>query len=194
MASQRAWYWLAAGVLALGLNSEYQSGKLQAIHHYVDHSLTVADEYARCAGRYLAQAHLLVSLTHSSPTPTQPALEDAETPDALNAQVSERVQYALAQAETARQQIELQRPEMERALKELRLHRAQIEIARQIALDPADQPDCPHKRIRVTTAPVNVEVPRICVRVPSVNVEVPAVRVQVPQVNVAAIDDNDGPI
>jgi hypothetical protein len=187
MASQKAWYWLAAGVLVLGLNSEYQSGKLQCIHRYVDHSLTVANNYARCAGHYLAQAHLL-SLAHSSPAPVA---EDAETTDAQTVQVNEEVQYALAQAETARQQIELQRPEIERAVKNLRFRRAQIEIARRIAMDTADQTYCPRKHIRVTTAPVNVVVPRICVKVPSVNVEVPAVRVRVPQVNVATDDTDD---
>jgi hypothetical protein len=38
-AANQAWYWLAAGVLALGLNGYYQDGGLQGVHRLADSTL-----------------------------------------------------------------------------------------------------------------------------------------------------------
>ncbi|HEY6935931.1 MAG TPA: hypothetical protein VI424_02195 [Terriglobales bacterium] len=43
-AATQAWYWLAAGVLALGLNGYYQDGGLQQIHRLADTALTTIAE------------------------------------------------------------------------------------------------------------------------------------------------------
>lgn len=195
MASKKAWYWLAAGVLALGLNSEYQSGKFQCIHHYVDQGLTVADAYARCAGRYLAQAHVLMSLMHAKPA--QMTLEDDET-NARNVISHEQVEFALAQAEMARREIEQRRPEIEKAMRELQCRRTELEMAQRIAADSAGHNVvfCPRRGHIQVTVPqvripqVSVAAPPIHVEVPRVNVQVPALRIQVPEVNVSPMDDD----
>ena len=44
MASEKAWYWLAAGVLALGLNGAYQDGQLGWAHGLVNHSAEVVED------------------------------------------------------------------------------------------------------------------------------------------------------
>lgn len=194
MASKKAWYWLAAGVLALGLNSEYQSGKFQFIHNYLDHGLTAADAYARCAGRYLAQAHVLMSLMHAKPA--QMTLEDDDT-NARNVLANEQVRYALAQAAMARQEVEQSRPEIEKAMRELQCRRSELEMAQRIAADSdRNVVFCPRSRHvhvmvpQVSIPQVSVAVPQIHVAVPRVNVQVPAVRVQVPEVNVSPMDDD----
>lgn len=43
-AASQAWYWLAAGVLALGLNGYYQDGGLQQVHRLADSALTTIAE------------------------------------------------------------------------------------------------------------------------------------------------------
>ena len=203
MAPRKAWYWLAAGMLALGINSEYQSGKFEFLHRYVDHSLTVADAYARCAGRYLAQAHLLLALTqHNS---TQPVFDNSELAD-VHVLATQQVRYALAQAQMARQQVELQRPELEKALAELRCQRARLASTQRLATNddfrglvicPGNQhirvavPQVRIPHVIVAVPPIHVAVPSVNVEVPAVNVEVPAVRVQVPPVHVSAMDDSD---
>jgi len=186
MASQKAWYWLAAGVLALGINSEYQSGWLACAHRYVENSLAVAQSYSRCARTYLAHAETRFALTR--PAPIQ---ENAEVvADAENVPAREQVQYALAQI--AHQQLERHRSELDRALRELDSHREQIEMAQRIAIDTAGHAVvvCPHTpRIRVSFP--QVRIPQVRVEVPEINT--PEVRVEVPQVDVdptIGTDDN----
>jgi len=43
-AATQAWYWLAAGVLALGLNGYYQDGGLQQVHGLTESALTTIAE------------------------------------------------------------------------------------------------------------------------------------------------------
>lgn len=195
MASKKAWYWLAAGVLALGLNSEYQSGKFQFIHRALDHSMAVADAYARCAGRYLAQAHLVLSLMHDNHAPAHPVLEDA---DVRNVLANEQVEIAAAEAEMARQEVEQRRSEIQEAMREMQSRRSELEAAQRIAIESAGRniefcPGSQHIRVavpQVRIPQVSVTVPQIHVAVPRVNVQVPAIRVHVPQINVAPIDDD----
>jgi len=186
MASQKAWYWLAAGVLALGINSEYQSGRLTCVHSYVDHSLAVAQSYSRCARTYLTHAETLFALTRPAP-----AQEDGESlTDAESVLAREQVQYALAQ--TAQQQLERHRSELDRALRQLDSHREQIEMAQRIAMDTAGHAVvvCPHTpSIRVSVP--HVRIPQVRVNVPEINI--PEVSVEVPEVDVDSVvagDDN----
>jgi hypothetical protein len=44
MASEKAWYWLAAGVLALGLNGAYQDGQFGWVHNLVNHSVELVED------------------------------------------------------------------------------------------------------------------------------------------------------
>ena len=186
MGSQKAWYWLASGVLALGINSEYQSGNLQWAHLYVDHFIAVANDYGHCARNYLAQFEMLLAQPPRAITAAQNRVEDAdlrsqETSDVI----SEQVQYAVSQAEMARREVERHRPEIENALKEMASHQAEIEMAREATLETSgDAVICPRaQRIRIDIP--QVRIPQVRVEVPQVRVEVPRVRVYVPQVHVA---------
>jgi hypothetical protein len=213
MATRKAWYWLAAGVLALGINSEYQSGKLQFIHRYVNHSVQVADDYARCAGRYLAQAHLLLSLSHGEAAVSAGQRMEVSDADFLN---HDQLRLAVAQAQVAREELERQRPEIETALRQTQCQRTRMAMAQRFAMDEetGDAVVCPRSqhlrvavppvrippvnvavpRIHVVVPAVHVEVPRMNVSVPPVNVDVPELRVQVPEINVAPTENDQDPI
>jgi hypothetical protein len=193
MGSERAWYWLAAGVLMLGINSEYQSGKLQWAHRYVIHSIAVANDYARCGRHYLAQFALTENRAGMTAPQNRVEVADLTSQEAQNLMVREQVQYALARAEMARRELERHRPEIESALRELGCQHPEIEMARQTALEASGHAlvVCPRAR-RVRENDPEVRIPQVRVEVPQVRVEIPRVRVDVPQVHVAAtVDDDD---
>jgi len=194
MGSQKAWYWLAAGALLLGINSEYHSDKLQWAHRYVNHSIAVANDYAHCARNYLAQFEMLLAQNSSGVTAAQNSVEDAElsSQDPQDVMVREQVQYAIAQAEMASHEAERHRPKIEKALKDLGWQRAEIEVARQAALENVGSAVMvcpPAQRIRVNIP--QVRIPQVRVEVPQVRVEIPRVRVDVPQIHVAHMVDDD---
>lgn len=194
MGSQKAWYWLAAGVLVLGINSEFHSGKLQWAHRYLDHSIAVANDYAHCARSYLAQFEMLLAQDSPGITAARSRVEDAEfsPQDPDNVVVREQVQYAVAQAEMVRQELDRHRPEIESALKELGCQHAEIEMAGQAALGSVGSGVriCPRsQRIRLNIP--QVRIPQVRVEVPQVRVEIPRVRVDVPQIHLAPMVDND---
>jgi len=59
MGSGKAWYWLAVGVLALGLNSEYQSGRLHWARQATDQSLALIERATDQTMHYLTLAEVL---------------------------------------------------------------------------------------------------------------------------------------
>ena len=194
MGSQKAWYWLAAGVLVLGINSEFHSGKLPWAHRYVDHSIAVANDYARCARSYLAQFEMLLAQDSLGVAAARNRVENAEfsPQDPDNGVVSEQVQYAVAQAEMVRQELDRHRPEIESALKKLRCQHAEIEMAGRGALGSVGSAVgvCPRsQRIRLNIP--RVRIPQVRVEVPQVRVEIPRVRVDVPQIRLAPMVDHD---
>jgi hypothetical protein len=194
MGSQKAWYWLAAGVLVLGINSEYHSGKLQWAQRYVGHSMAVAKDYAHCARNYLAQFEMLLAQDFPGVAAARNRVEDAELSpeDPHDVVVREQVQYAVAQAEMARQELLRRRPQIENALKQLGCQHAEIEMAGQVALGSAGSAVmvCPRsQRIRLNIP--QVRIPQVRVEVPQVRVEIPRVRIDVPQIHLAPIVDND---
>ena len=57
--NNKALYWIALGVFALGLNSEYQQGNLSLIHRVADHTGAVICKIATRAKQTLAVARVL---------------------------------------------------------------------------------------------------------------------------------------
>ena len=183
MASQKAWYWLAAGVLVLGINGEYQSGRMQWAHRYVDHSMALVSDYARCAGHYLAQFQMLLAQNPAGIAAPQNRVEaaDVSSRDVQEELIREQLAHLVTQ-QLARQQA--------------------AAIARQAVLE--SDPGvvlCPHSQrmsvmvpqIRVPQINIpEVNIPQMRVEVPQVKVEVPRVRVDVPRVHLAPQADDDG--
>jgi uncharacterized membrane protein YqiK len=60
MDTNKAAYWIAVGVLALGLNSEYQHGNFVALHRVAEHAGSALCRMATRAEQTLAVARVLV--------------------------------------------------------------------------------------------------------------------------------------
>jgi type IV secretory pathway VirB2 component (pilin) len=60
MNSDKACYWLAAAVLALGLSGSYQGGRAEWAHHVVNSSQQLLSSLRGNAAQYLAVAHIML--------------------------------------------------------------------------------------------------------------------------------------
>ncbi|HST12061.1 MAG TPA: hypothetical protein VLL05_16920 [Terriglobales bacterium] len=60
MRSEKAWYWLAAGVLALGLNGAYQDGQLGWAHVVADRATAAVERVNVRGQRFLAMAEIML--------------------------------------------------------------------------------------------------------------------------------------
>jgi hypothetical protein len=75
MTSDKAWYWLAAGVLALGLNGAYQDGEFQWVHRLADHSARLMERASEEGLRTLATAEVMVGRNPESLARTEATLQ-----------------------------------------------------------------------------------------------------------------------
>jgi hypothetical protein len=157
-----AWGWLAAGVLALGLNGVYHDGGAVWLHRNVDRVIArVADRsgamLALATGRadwFMAKAHLAAARNEPVACPVQTALA--------------RVETRMAHARGGIQEFEEMSARQEAALARLEADRARMEA--QLA--------------RLRFSPVAMSEPKIAVICPWVRVEIP--RVNIPMVRVSA--------
>ena len=90
MNTNKAAYWIALGVLALGLNSEYQHGRFVALHRVAGRAGSVLCQISTRAEQALAVARILTS-------------REVSLPDNLLAS-AEGAEMARAQAEMLREQ------------------------------------------------------------------------------------------
>lgn len=161
----QAWGWLAAAVLAAGLNASYHDGGLQWAHQAVDqmrHNTSAVLALATGhADQFLAEARLASARPQLSACPLALLAEARTTvmPEEFNLRRVEMI--------SARQQAELARLEAHRARMEAELARIHIPA---VAFNPV-----------VVQAPkvsfcrrVRVNVPRIPARMPAI----PVVRIE----------------
>lgn len=190
MRSEKAWVWLAAGVMALGLNGAYQDGQFAWVHRLADRSAAMVQELRDQGCRFVALAELMLG-------------RDSAT-------------IARAQDQLARVQDRLSRGQMDRMQRQLEAAQLRIDRAAQrMVMIQQDEP-CSHSRRFMVQMPevdlhaVNVRafVPNMnlpSVRIPEINIpqvtipqiDVPSVtvpEVRVPSVHVRVDDDNNGPI
>lgn len=115
MNTNRAAYWIALGVLALGLNSEYQHGRFGALHR-------VAEQAGSALCRISARAHETLALARLL-TGRQGSLEDGLIASADQAEIA-RDQVELVRAEI-RAQAEVIRAQSE--MRQTRIEQTRIE-------------------------------------------------------------------
>lgn len=60
MASEKAWYWLAAGVLALGLNGAYQDGQFGWVHEMAGRSADVMERASLRGMSFVTAAEMML--------------------------------------------------------------------------------------------------------------------------------------
>lgn len=127
-ATHKAWYWLAAGVLALGLNGYYQDGGFQGVH-----------QLAECTSGAIAEARAqfrqVATLAEVTLAERAQSRSSQEVPAAVivnrqglpvQAQVRLAVQARLSDEQAARLQARMARWQRIMAKREMR--QAQVEI------------------------------------------------------------------
>jgi hypothetical protein len=106
----KTWYWLALGVVALGLNSEYQHGRMAWLQTAMQRSIGYLECASSQAVRYVTLAEALVC-HRRAPAESNPQMLAAMA--RVQGELAQhRAEYAQRQAEYARRQMELVRPQM----------------------------------------------------------------------------------
>lgn len=145
-ATNKAWYWLAAGVLALGLNGYYHDGGLQGLHRLANNATaTVAETKAQFSqvamlADVAMATHARIHCPRATPN-TMVAVNAAMPPQAearladlqvrLSAVKAARVQARVARLEKVMVQREMQRAEVELQNGRLKVltNQGQVQIA-----------------------------------------------------------------
>ena len=131
MASDRGWYLIAVGVLALGLSSSMLNSHPDWMRNLTDRSVASADRFSAQAERYLGMAQILLGRSEASFGPAQSMLGHMQA------------DLGVMQADVARHQAEM-----------ARLDAANI-AAISLPPMPAVRVSCPNIRVRVSQ-PVEV--------------------------------------
>jgi hypothetical protein len=127
-ATNHPWYWLAAGVLALGLNGYYQDGGLTVLHRLANCAKTRAAKTGEQFSQMSAVAE--VAMTDSAglrcerSAPTSVVALSPGIPPRTQARLA-RLQERLGKMQAARIQARIAR--LQRAMAQRELRRAQVE-------------------------------------------------------------------
>jgi hypothetical protein len=152
MDTNKAAYWIALGVFALGLNSEYQHGRFVALHRVSEHAGSTLCRMATRAEQTLAVARVLTSRERFPVDRLSAATGGAEMAqgqdELLRDQVRDEAELlrdrVLGPADVIRAQAEVQRAEVE----QIRLRmRSRFRIAR--AVDRRVAVVCPKTGVRI---------------------------------------------
>jgi hypothetical protein len=156
MDTNKAAYWIALGVLALGLNSEYRHGSFVALHRVAEHAGSALCKMATRAEQTLAVARVLVRSERFPVDGLIAATDGAEVARAQEELLREQArdeaellwdglrEQVLAQADVIRVQAETQRAEIE----QIRLRmRSQVRLARTV--DRRMMVVCPKTGVRI---------------------------------------------
>jgi|ERR1700686_1941091 len=116
MKTNQAWGWLAAGVLAAGLNASYYDGGLQWAHRIADrigqNSATVVAVASGRAGQFLAEARMLTARNQTASCPLSTAMALVQSKIARSEAgfevMSAREEAQFARLEASRARIEAQ--------------------------------------------------------------------------------------
>jgi hypothetical protein len=150
-AANKAWYWLAAGVLALGLNGYYQDGGLRPLHELAERT-TIAFADARAQFSQVATlAEIALAdraqARYEHPVPAVVAV----TPEVIPAEA--QLQERLGVMESARAQARMAR--LQEVIVRRELHRAQVELQNGRLAVLTDQ-----GQVRVALPRVEIAVPQ----------------------------------
>jgi hypothetical protein len=154
MDTNKAAYWIALGVLALGLNSEYQHGRFVALHRVSEYASSALCRMATRAEQTLAVARVIASRERFPVDGLVAASGGAEMARAQRELLREQARDEAellrdrlreqAQADAIRAQAETQRAEVE----QIRLRaRSQLRLARMV--DRRLTVVCPKTGVRI---------------------------------------------
>ena len=170
MRAEKAWVWLSAGVLALGLNGMYQDGQLGWAHSVTCRVEQFANQVRARGLEYVAMAQVILGRTPEEFGRTQVALQKLQTRAVCHRVAMAQRQMAMAQSREQMIQAEVQR--------KLDMAQMKIDKVRMVKIQKADLfRDCPGFS-------------RVVVRVPKVNVDLSDLSdMQMPDVQVPDMPD-----
>ena len=132
MRSEKAWYWLTAGVLALGLNGAYQDGQLGWAHSLVDRTASVVARASDRSMNLVTMAEIMLGRIPEASDRTEVALQRVQ-----NKIVCERV--AKAQRQIAMAQV---RKQLAEAKLEAKMNMVQMKMD-QVRMRTSQFQNCP---------------------------------------------------
>jgi ABC-type molybdate transport system ATPase subunit len=158
MKTNQAWGWLAAGVLAAGLNASYYDGGLQWVHRIADrvgqNSAAVVAMASGRADHFLSEARMLTTRSQSASCPLSTAM----------ALVQSKIARSEARFDvmSAREGAQLARLEASRARIEAQTARLRIPAAAfsPVVVRMTGASVCPRVRVNVPRMPA-MELPQI---------------------------------
>jgi len=177
----QGWYWLAAGVMALGLNGVYHDGGAEWTHRLVNRSAAVVALASGHAERFLTSAQLFSVQEQMLACRAATAMARFQTKMAQT-----QTGFAHFDAMTAQQEAGLARLEANRAQLEAGRARMEAQVAR---LDFASASLSPE--FGAAFVPKRIKLPAMC---PRVRVNIPRTFVRVPAPTVRVETLSAGPI
>jgi len=108
MVSDKAMYWLAVGVVALGLNSTYQQGEFRCAHHLADCAIRSAEHAAQRGLAVVSMAEVMLGRNPADVARLQGALARLEARSESAPSVDVQNDLAQAQSDLEQMNVELQ--------------------------------------------------------------------------------------
>ena len=173
---KQGWYWLAAGVLALGLNGVYHDGGAEWAHRLVNRSAAVVALASGNSERFLASAREQTVLCRVATEMARFRTKMART----------QTGFTHFDAMTAQQEAGLARLEANRAQFEAGRARMEAQVARWDFASASFGPE-----FGAAFGPKRIKLPVIC---PRVRVNIPRTLVRVPAPTVRVETLSAGPI
>jgi hypothetical protein len=181
MAMKQGWYWLTAGVMAMGLNGVYHDGGAEWAHRIVNRSAAVVALASGHSERFLASTQLFSGREQTLACPVATAVARFQTKMART-----QTGFAHFDAMTAQQEAQLARLEANRARFEAGKARLEAQVARLDLVSDSFGPE-----FAEVFGPEQIKMPAMCPRV-RVNIPRTFVRVTAPMVRVET--SSAGPI
>lgn len=184
--TQQAWGWLAAGVLAAGLNAAYHDGGFAWAHRIADQAEHVSGAVVALASghadQFLAEAQMLTARNDDQTT----MFSDSMAAKADQAMARAEAAYARVQA---RQEAHCARMEAQRARME-----ARIEAHQALMRMPEAKIDAAFRTVEVPEMPeTRIEIPQIKVHCSHVRMNLPEMpRVNVPEIPAINVNVSSG--
>jgi hypothetical protein len=97
MRSEKAWYWLAAGVLALGLNGAYQDGQLSWAHCLAGRAANIVERVSERSLRFVTMAEIMLGRSPETFGWAETALQRIQTKVVCERVAHAQRQIAMAQ-------------------------------------------------------------------------------------------------
>src|SRR5262249_33168168 len=131
MRSENAWYWLTAGVLALGLNGAYQDGQLNWMHNLADRTTALVDGVSERGLEVVSMAEVMLGKSPENFGQAQAAIQRMQAKIVCDRVTRAQRQMAMAQAREQMAEAKLRR-KMDRT-------QTKVDRARMMAINQANR-------------------------------------------------------